>query len=263
MRKTRYGVVLALVAVVVTLVFPAALLAQESGNATDALQNLAARIAEKRATLEALSDELDIAKTQYNEQLRSLATQTADVQALINREELRLAQLNGDIAEIRAEIEHAESGSIDVSPIVDVVIERLRRHIEEGIPFQTTQRLETLNTIERLMADGSLGAQTALTRLWNIVDTEFRLVGDSGIYRQRIELEGESRLAEVARLGMVLLYFRTLEGDVGMAVPEAGGWEYRPVEARTRQEEISALFEGLRRNLRQGFFTVPNPYYEG
>mgnify|MGYP006280881327 FL=1 len=258
LRRVRRDASFFLATLLLVPAVPTVLFAQDVDNG--ALQALAQRISEKRAELEELSDELDLTKTEFNERLRSLSTQTADVEALINREELQLAQVEDDIAEVQREIDRARSGSLDVSPVVDELTERVRAYIEAGIPFQRSQRLETVATIERLRADGSLGDQTALTRLWNIVDSEFRLVGDSGLYRQTISLQGEEKLAEVARLGMVLLYFRTLDGQVGTAIPVDGSYRYETVTDPDSRRQIEELFDALQRNLRQGFFTVPNPY---
>jgi len=230
---------------------------------SEQLQNLARRIAEQRSQLETLSDELDLVKTEYGEQLRSLATQTADVEALVNREALQLEQLEREIAEAQSRIERASEGSVDVTPVVDRLESVLREHVENGLPFQRSQRLGALDTIARLRQDGTLGDQTALTRLWNLVDSEFRLLSDSGLYRQPIVMDGEERLAEVARLGMIFMYFRTLTGEVGYAEQQAGRYVYTVVDDRRSQEQIDALFGELRRNVRQGFFPLPNPGYDG
>ena len=230
---------------------------------SEQLQNLAERISERRAELESLSDELDQVKTEYSEQVRSLATQTADVEALVNREELQLQELEDEIADVRQRIERASEGSIDVAPVVDKLEQSLREHVETGIPFQRTQRLNALDTIARLREEGTLGDQRALTRLWNLVDSEFRLLSDSGLYRQPISLGGEEKLAEVARLGMVLMYFRTLTGDVGYVEETGDGYTYTVANDRRSQEQIEALFNELRRNVRQGFFSLPNPRFEG
>ena len=230
---------------------------------TEQLQNLAERIAERRSELESLSDELDLVKTEYAEELRSLATQSADVEALVNREELQVQQLEREIADVESRIERSSEGSIDVTPVVNELAGKLREHVESGIPFQRTQRLNALDTISRLREDGTLGDQTALTRLWNLVDSEFRLLADSGLYRQPIVLNGEEKLAEVARLGMVLMYFRTLTGEVGYVEAQNGEYAYTVVDERQSREQIEALFEALRRNVRQGFFPLPNPRYDG
>ncbi len=227
------------------------------------LENLAGQIAEKRARLESLSDELELAKTQYNEELRSLATQSADVETQINRQELRLSQIEQDLEDARSEIQQAEGRVEGVEPLANQTMAQLRGHINAALPFQVSQRLAAVDTVERRMEDGAIEDTTAITRLWNMVDSEFRLATESGIYQQTISVEGESKLADVARLGTVLLYFRTFDGRAGYAVPTQDGWSYRIAASREEQEQITNLFESLRRNLREGFFEVPNPYATG
>ncbi len=227
------------------------------------LENLAAQIAQKRARLESLSDELELAKTEYNEELRSLATQTADVETQINRQELRLSQIEQDLEDARSQIQQAEGSVEGVEPLANQTIAQLRGHINSALPFQVSQRLGAVDTLERLMTDGNIEDTTAITRLWNMVDSEFRLATESGVYQQTITVEGESKLADVARLGTVLLYFRTFDGRSGYAVPTDGGWSYQLAAGREEEEQIANLFESLRRNLREGFFEIPNPYAEG
>jgi hypothetical protein len=63
-------------------------------------------------------------------------------------------------------------------------------------------------------------------------------------------------------MGMVLMYFRTFDDRYGYVTPAGDGqWNYVVVDNRENARQISDLFEGLRRNLREGFFTLPNPYW--
>ena len=232
-------------------------------NAQETLTTLAQRIAEKRAQVEDLSNRVELAKTQYNEQLRSLAAQRGDVETQINREQLRLSQIEQDLEQARAQINRARSSVADLEPLVAQVLAQLRTYISEGLPFQVSQRLAEVETLEGLLEEGSLETELLLTRIWNMVESEFRLTSESGLYRQTITVGGEDQLAEVARLGTVMLYFRTFDGRFGYATPEGDGWRYVVADGRERQQQVATLFESLRRNLREGFFTIPNPYHEG
>ncbi len=227
----------------------------------EVLANLAQRIAEKRSEVESLSNEVELAKAQYNEQLRSLATQTADVEAQINREKLQLQQINQDIERARKTIQRAEESVADVDPLINRVLARHRTYINNALPFQQVERLKELDSLERLYADGSLEAPTMLTRLWNMVESEFRLTQESGLYRQNIEVDGEYQLAEVVRLGMVMLYFKTFDDQFGYAFPVGNGqWKYTRAQSRQEKDQIANLFDSMRRNLREGLFYLPNPY---
>jgi hypothetical protein len=125
------------------------------------------------------------------------------------------------------------------------------------------ERISEVETLERLLREGNLETQTVLTRVWNMVEAEYRLTSESGIYRQTIEVGGEEQLSEVARLGTVLLYFRTFDDRYGYAVPTPDGWRYQLARNRQERQKLQTLFDSLRRNLREGFFDVPNPYSKG
>lgn len=229
----------------------------------DVLTNLANQIAERRARVETLSDQVQQSREQYNEEVRSLSSQIADVEVQINRERLRLEQIEQDLETALAAIAAAEGAVPDLEPVLQQAFTDYQAYITSSLPFQVEDRLAELQTLERILADGNLEPQTVLTRLWNTLEGEFRLAEETGLFRQTINVDGEEQLAEVARVGMVFLYFRTFDDRFGYAVPdEDGNWSFQFAASREEAAALSELFEGLRRNLRQGFFTLPNPYRE-
>lgn len=78
------------------------------------------------------------------------------------------------------------------------------------------------------------------------------------MYRQSIELAGEELLADVVRVGMVMLFFKTSDGSVGYAARSDGNWEYRRLEKREDQRLVEALFESQKKQIRIGYFELPN-----
>lgn len=227
----------------------------------EVLNNLAGKLAEQRAEIETLSEEISQTRKRYDDEVMSLYTQIADVEVQINREKIRLKMLNQDIAEMRQKIAISQETITDLDPVVSFALKEYRAFVMQSIPFQKEKRLNEIDEIERVLGEGNVDAQTALIRLWNIVQSEYRLTADSGIFRQTIELDGEEQLAEVARLGMVILFFKTFDNRYGYALPEGDGkWKF--VETRNGDEiqKLTLLYEGMRRNLKQGFFDIPNPY---
>jgi hypothetical protein len=224
-----------------------------------ALANLAARITEKRSQVESLSTELELAKTEYNEQLRSLATQQADVEAQINREEIRLDQVNQDISEYRARVEEARDQMADIEPLIGRVLLELKIYMQKGLPFKVPDRVAEVETLETMLVEQSLDTGRLLARVWNLLESEFRMTSESGLYKQSIFINGEEQLAEVARLGMTFMYFKTLDEKFGYVVPAGDGGEYRFAVNRDDEQKIAILFDSLRKNLREGYFDLPNP----
>lgn len=245
-------------------VLPAALLVwivvgghgQESG---DAATNLASRLAAKRSEVESLSNTLELTKTEYNEKLRSLATQRADIETQINREELRLAQIQQDLGDYRSRIQANRSAMDAIEPLVAQVLAQTKAYIQRGLPFKVQERMAEVETLERLLAEESLETEKVLARLWNLLESEFRLTTESGLYQQTIVLDQQPQLAEVARLGMTLLYFKTFDDEYGYALPTDAGWRYQRTTDRDEERQIAQLFDSIRKNLREGFFTLPNP----
>ncbi len=227
----------------------------------EALTALAVRITEKRTQVETLSTDLDQVKAAYNEQLRSLAARKADLEIQLNREKLRVEQLDRDLAEARGRIQSDKTDLGDSLPAAKTVLIRLKAAIGAGIPFQTEGRLQEVENLERLLDEGNLEPGGFLARVWNQLEAEYRLTGDNGLYRQKVTLDGQEQMVEVARLGMSLLYLRTLDDHYGLAAPRDGGWVFRTLPEGDDAKRIKALFDGLRKNLKEGFFPLPNPFF--
>lgn len=243
----------------VILAFISTLWPLQAQDSQDALSNLATRIAEKRSQVESLTNELELTKTEYNEQLRSLATQKTDIEAQINREELRLAQIEQDMNELTSRIADTQDSLTAIEPLLARVLLQTRTYIERGLPFKVDERLAEIDTLERLMAEGSVEKDKILARIWNMLEAEFRMTAESGLYKQTIDLRGTPQLAEVARLGMVMMYFRTLKDEYGYVIPNGNGRRYVIASDRDQAQNIRYLFDSLRKNLREGFFVLPNP----
>lgn len=244
------------------VMFALVILPSYSQTTEEVLSNLARQIAERRARVEMLSEQVARTREQYDERLRSLTAQIANTEIQIHRENLRLDQIYQDISAVRLKVETARGSTADVEPVVREALEEYRRYIRRALPFQVDDRLAETDKLEAILDDGNLDPQTVLTRLWNTLQGEFRMAGESGLFRQTVTIAGEEQLAEVARLGMAMMYYKTFDGTYGYAAPDGTGWTYVPAINRDEEKEIEALFEALRRNLREGFFTLPNPYGE-
>jgi len=96
--------------------------------------------------------------------------------------------------------------------------------------------------------------------MWAFIEDEIRLSKENGIYQQTIDLNGEQVLADIAKLGTVLMYFQTGDKRVGMASRAAdGNWHYIETTQNKEIEQIALLFDSLKKQIRQGYFELPNP----
>lgn len=93
-----------------------------------------------------------------------------------------------------------------------------------------------------------------------MIEDEIRLSKENGIYQQTIILDGEKVLVDIAKLGTVFLFFKTKDNQSSMARKLAqGGWKFEMVDNAGDRERIRNLFDSLKKQIRQGYFELPNP----
>jgi hypothetical protein len=220
----------------------------------------AAELAKLRREVETMSQELTLANEDLRSQLKAIEAQKVEIEVQIRREELRLAQIDGEAASRKAELEQFNTRGASLIPAVRDSIAKIRGAVESGLPFHRTERLQELDGIESQLEQGAITPEAATARLWAFTEDELRLARENGLDRQVVTVDGAEVLADVARLGMVALYFRTDGGVVGTAVRGSDGtWSWRALEGRDAQKYVGTLFEKLAHGIRSGTFVLPNP----
>ncbi len=224
----------------------------------DQFSTLAKRLAELRAEVETLSGELSSKSTDYQDRLRSYARQKADLELEQRRNETALEKLTLAIEEKRAEIEKKNVAGTELTPLFTRSVEGVRAYVGSTLPFKTKDRLAELDKLVERQSSGLLTAQQGLMRLWSFVEDELRMTRESVLVRQTIRINGEDRLADVVRVGMVMLFFKTSDDRVGYVEKQGDGWSYREVVQPDEVKQVSTLFDQFKKRIRVGYFELPN-----
>ena len=139
----------------------------------------------------------------------------------------------------------------------------MRRGVQKSLPFKRAERVAALDAIESQLEEGLLGPEKDASRLWQFAEDELRLTRESGLYQQTLTVDGEEVLAEVARIGMVAMYFQTADGRVGRVARRGEEWVTETLTDERDVDRLRSLFDAFKKGVRQGFFTVPSPVLEG
>ena len=231
MTKTLFnGICTAVLLFILNPPLPAA-----ESTADDSLESLANRLISMRGKVDELQSELNI-----------------------KREELRVRQLEKDMEDLRTEAAAAGSSSETLTPIVVTYVQQLRHYVEKGFPFKRGERVAALDDIDLQLSSGAISAQRAINRMWVFVEDEIRLSRENAIYSQSIPLNGENVLVDVVKLGTAMMYFRTRDLRYGRAVETASGWSFELLDSAGDQEQVAKLFDSMRKQIRQGYFELPN-----
>lgn len=218
----------------------------------------AEQLAKIRAEVEALSNEVELEKDDLRGRLRALESQKVDLEVQIRREEMRLERLLAEEAKQKAALEET-AGPDNLTPVVRLGISQMRELVKTGLPFKANERLKALEELETKLTEETMSPEQASARLWAFAEDERRLTRESALDRQVIPLNGEDVLVDVARLGMIAMYFKTPDGEFGMATPNNGSWSWTILTNAEDIAQTEALFDALGRGIRIGWFTLPQP----
>ncbi len=241
--------------VVIALVFSAISIGSaKKNNAT----GLAKGLVRLRVEVDALAAELEAKKTEKKNKIESLARQKSELKMMLSREKTRMSQLRRRLRDRQKKVEERAKAQEALIPIVKNAASFLKETIGKGLPFKIKDRRQEIDRILERMEKKLITPGEAVARLWERVEDELRLAQENGLYTQVIQVEGKTQLVDVAKLGMVMLYFQTRGGSLGLAYHSNDGWTFRSAKSKEEKKSISKLFEMLRKGIRTGYFVLPN-----
>lgn len=222
------------------------------------VNDLAARLAELRGEVEQLAQSLNEKSADTKAMVHSLARQRADLELELQREETRVQKLSAAVAKHRAETAAEQAKGQRMLPLYQESLAKTEAYVRSSLPFRRSERLDALRKIDEQHKAGMLSPPRALSRLWSFIEDEFRMTRESGLFQQTVVVDGQERLAEVARLGMVMLFYRTNDGDIGKAVEHDGAWTFEALSDPEAQRAVHELFTSFKKQIRVGYFEIPN-----
>ena len=237
----------------------AALLTLPPGaRAQDAAETLAGRLIEMRGQVDRLQTELNLKREEHKSRMSYLTAQLSELEASRDREALRVRQMEQDLEQSRAQVAGAGASSETLMPLLQRHLLQLREQVRTGFPFKVGERLAELDELESQLRSGVVTAERGFNRLWAFIEDELRISRENAIYTQSVMLHGENMLVDIAKLGNAMLYFRTRDLQYGRAVETPAGWRFELLESARDQEQVALLFDSLRKQIRQGYFSLPN-----
>lgn len=242
--------------IVVSLILSATLLSPSlSANTSEKLVN---SIISLRGDVEGLYTDIKENKQRYNSEMKSLSMQITDSQAQINRETTSIKLANTELNKIKTKIKETSSGNAEIKPLVLNALDLLEKSINEGIPFMVDARVAALHKIKSDLNEGLITNEKALSLTWASYDDTIRVTKEIGLFKQKIDFKGKKVLARVAKLGSVAMFFSTPSNEVGFVVKDGDTYNYKHITNPEDIKKIVALFDALQKQIRTGFFELPN-----
>ena len=220
-------------------------------------ENMVKSIMELRAQVETLYTQVDDNKDAYRSQMKSYALQISDNEAQINRQETSLKLTQQNIDKIEKKLEVMGSATVDLKPVVTDALDSLEKEIKAGIPFKVEERIAALHQIKDDLKNGNISQEKALALTWASYDDALRLTKEIGQFKQEITLDGKATIAKIAKVGSVMMFFATPDDRVGYVKQDGNNYNYVVADS-TERDQIIDLFDALQKQIRTGYFTLPN-----
>ena len=220
--------------------------------------NMAESLIKLRADVEQLDASITDKKDSYKASMKSLLRQKNDLESVVAREDLKIKQIQRELTKVKKEIQEAGKNTEGLKPLVLNALDILEANVKTALPFKTTERLTDIEKIRSQLNAGLIAPQKALALTWNAYGDAIRMTKENGIFKQTIKIGGTERLAEVARLGTVAMFYKLPDDSVGFVDKDANGWYYKEVVQKEQQEQVLALFDSFKKQIRSGYFTLPN-----
>lgn len=221
-------------------------------------EDLATSLMKLRADVEKLDSAVVEEKENYRSSIKSLLRQKDDLKSVLSREDMKIRQLEQDLQKVQKNIQEASKNSQGLKPIIIEALDSLIVTINTSLPFKTQERVQDVLKIKEQVETDLITPQKGLTLAWNSTMDALRMTKENGIFKQTIVVDGEERLAEIARVGTVMMFFKTPDESVGYVVKEASGYSYKKITQKEEQEQVLALFDAFKKQIRSGFFKLPN-----
>ncbi len=226
----------------------------------NSLDNLAKALAKIRGEVEELQTQLDTEKEKHGINMSSLASQLADLSVEERRQKMSIEKLEHSTEKIIEDSKQAEQSGEMLKPVLFEILGDFKQHVLAGFPFRVEDRVKAIEDLENNIKNQLVDPNRAVNQTWALIEDEIRLTRENGIYQQTILLDGERVLVDIAKLGSVFLFFQTRDNRTGMARRvNDSEWRFEITDATSDIERIAKLFDALKKQIRQGYFELPNP----
>ena len=179
-------------------------------------------------------------------ELESLETARNDLARKRDELNRRLEAAESRIREKDRQLNELSRIAREVEPLLRKAVDELHGVVAQDLPFLLRERKHRIDSLDKLMDDPRVPLSEKFRKVVEacLVEAEYGQTVD--VYPQTLELDGETVMAQVFRLGRLSLFCRTLDRDTaGFFDSAAARWRRLP--DRTLKEIGKAMEIGSRR----------------
>jgi hypothetical protein len=217
------------------------------------VEALAERVMKLRGQVEESAANLEQTRKRTNAEAEVLLQRISEIESQLHKERLKNLQL---VEKQKSQLATAGKSSREEFKALGDWLQQLLSYTQTGLPLQRTEKVATLQALEKRIQEGRESAVTLATELWNLTERELKLSGTNEYRLTKIPLANVDQDAEVARIGNLHAVFRSAQGMYGVTQLTKNGISW--VEAKEEHHAaIDRLLEQFRQKNTTGWFEIP------
>ena len=199
----------------------------QSGAETEAdqIQNRVVQAIETRQQTQKKEDEWAGKKAELMARYRSLRTNQDYLEKLKLKTERALGSQKARLAEFERKIKESARIREELQSYLESVAAQLEEFIKKDVPFLLKERDARITSIKETFALPDKSAAEKYRRAMEALQIEAEYGRTVEVYQDTIDLNGQSVLMDILRLGRLSLFYQTPDGKmVGNYDQSAGRW---------------------------------------
>lgn len=216
--------------------------------------DLSEKIIELRNEVSQLSDDFKTEKELLKSKIQTLALEKMDLDSKIRRQNLQVKDLNDKLIKAKSIkiIKHPE-----FDDIILTFLEFEQKRLNATIPYKFKERTDHIKNIKNDFLEEKVSSDKLLQTLWTHVEDEIQLAKDISVDKDILNIDGQSTLVEVAKVGMLMLFYKTSNGNIGYMEYSNGVWSPRTINSSGNILLVENFFDSLKKQVRTGYFEFP------
>lgn len=221
------------------------------------LQEMGVKLIELRAAVEEKGMELQEAQKQSQAQLEPLIQRKTEVEAQLRKESLRALQLQEKAKVLGATIAKTQPNVSSEYQLLAQWLDNLEMSIQNSLPFRREERITQLKQIRQRIQQKQDSPLGIASELWSATERELKLTSDNEYQIGSIQLDGQTYEAEIIKLGMILMLFKTSQGQLGYAQLDKDGWQLVTTQDAEMKSAVERSINKFKDRHTSGWFEVP------
>lgn len=209
-----------------------------------------------RSQMEKEAQELESTKQFFDQQIQALQAQVLELNQNLSRERLKSKVLSEKTNRLSSFTSTGPMGTIEDQKFVSRWMNDLKSWVDQSMPFQKQQRLSKLEEL-KMRLEKKEPLEPLVWDLWNFTSQELKNTKGFSNEVTEINLDGESVTVEIARLGMMHLYFKTTDQKVGYSLKSKQGWIYQTAQSDSELSAIEQVMKASRAKSFKSVFELP------